>query len=138
MNKFTWNGLTELKDELRQLPAALTADAVPLIESLAAQTAADIKAAYPRRTGRLADRVYVSRTSALGLFNVAAVIRNTSPLAGIFDSGTQARHTSIGANRGSMPPGHVFIPRVMRARRMLTFQLAALVQQHGLTVTRAA
>lgn len=136
--KFVWNGLTELKTELRELPATLTAEAAPLVESVASSTAADISAAYPRRTGRLRGGVSVRRASGFGLFNVAAVIVNTSALAAIFESGTQARHTKIGANRGSMPPGHVFIPRVIRARRILTLQLAGLAQRHGLTVSRVA
>ena len=66
------------------------------------------------------------------------VVRNRNPLAGIFEYGTQARHTKIGANRGSMPPGHVFVPRMQQARVVLVSRLAALVERHGLVVVHAA
>jgi hypothetical protein len=135
---FLWNGLIEARVELEQLPAALTAEATTIVEQVATTLAANIRAAYPARTGRLRGGVYVARASALGRFNVAVVVRNRNPLAGIFEYGTQARHTKIGANRGSMPPGHVFVPRMQQARVVLVSRLAALVERHGLVVVHAA
>ena len=58
---------------------------------------------------------------------VGAEVKNVAPHANIFENGTQARHTRIGANRGSMPPGHVFVPRIVRARHRLTQELKDMV-----------
>jgi hypothetical protein len=38
-------------------------------------------------------------------FSAGAIVINRAKHAAIFENGTQARHTAIGANRGSMPPG---------------------------------
>jgi hypothetical protein len=70
-----------------------------------------------------------------GQFVTGAVVKNTAPHAILFELGTQARHTKIGANRGSMPPGHVFVPRIVKARRKLTADLKAMVAAHGAVVT---
>lgn len=128
-----WNGLDELRAALRTLPADLTAEASFLVEGAANGAAAEIKAAYPVRTGTLRDGLIVSHREK-GKFSAGAIVKNTSKHAWLFESGTQARHTALGANRGSMPPGHVFLPIVIRKRRQLYGQLKALLQRHGLTV----
>lgn len=137
---FVWNGLVEAQAELRQFPATLTTEATAIVERTATEAVSEIKAAYPAVTGTsLRDRTSVSRTSGNGLFQVAAVIKNTSPLASIFENGTQARHY-ITSKRGvihltgRIPPLHVFIPRVIRARRVLQSRLATMLERHGFLV----
>jgi hypothetical protein len=70
-----------------------------------------------------------------GNFGTAAVVVNKAKHAWIFESGTQARHNDIGANRGSMPPGHVFVPGVMSKRAEMYRNLGKMVEAHGLIVT---
>jgi hypothetical protein len=60
---------------------------------------------------------------------------NRSPHAWMFENGTQARHTAIGANRGAMPPGHVFIRIAIIKRKQMYAQLRGLLERHGLKVT---
>jgi hypothetical protein len=129
--RVTWDGLAELRAALRAMPASLRSDAGPIVTEAANGARADMK--YPRRTGKLADKLEVTQENG-GPFGVTLVVRNRSALAYIFENGTQARHTRLGANRGSMPPGHVFIPAVIRRRRAMYQQLAEMLARHGLIV----
>lgn len=133
-NKLVFEGLFELRDALRQLPAALTAEASAIVVDAANGAKADIVNDYPARTGELKSKVSVT-VQAAGTLAVVAIVKNTSPLANIFENGTQARHTSLGANRGSMPPGHVFIPNVARRRRQMYEKLKELLRSQGLVVS---
>jgi len=133
-SRVVWNGLAELREALRNLPADLTAEASHVVEGAANAAAADIKAGYPVRTGNLRDHVFVSHRDK-GRFSAGAVVKNTAKHANIFEVGTQARHNSLGANRGSMPPGHVFVPAVIKRRRIMYEQLKALLERHGLKVS---
>ena len=136
-NQLTFTGLEELKAALRALPAELTAEASHIIEGAANAVAYDIKAAYPVYTGNLRDHLTVTH-QARGRFGAAALVQNTAKHAWIFENGTQARHTQFGANRGAMPPGRVFIPRMIKARRAMYERLKDLLVRHGLRVTGEA
>ena len=129
-----WDGLFELQEALRRLPTDLAADAGPIVIEAANDAAAEITAAYPERTGDLRNGVHV-RVLSGGPFGAAAEVVNRAPHAYMFENGTVARHTEIGANRGSMPAGHVFIPRIIRHRRQMYADLKAMIARHGLEVT---
>jgi bacteriophage HK97-gp10 putative tail-component len=130
-----WDGMQELQAAIRALPEALTGEAMDLVERTVNMVAADIRQAYPSRTGNLRKGVRVSSILKKG-FVAGAIVKNTAKHAVLFELGTQARHNKLGANRGSMPPGHVFVPRVLKARRALTQQLKDMVARHGaVTVT---
>jgi hypothetical protein len=135
-NRLVFTGLSELRAELRALPAALTGEASSLVQGAATSAAAAIQTAYGahRRSGNLQDHVVVE-TRAAGQFGAAMIVKATAKHAGLFENGSQARHTAIGANRGSMPPGHVFVPEIIRARRAMWGALADLLTRHGLRVT---
>lgn len=132
-NRLELQGLRELRDWLRQLPDALAKEGGALVRETADEAAADIRGAYPRRTGALADHVVVTEQAG-GRYGAIAAVTNTSELASEFEYGTQARHTRIGANRGSMPPGHVFVPRMMKHRARLLGKVKALLEAHGFEV----
>jgi len=129
-----WDGLDEFKADLEKLPEGLTTDSDPIVSSAANGAAADIRAGYPTRTGNLKKNVFVSRLDKGKDFR-GYIVKNTAPHAFIFENGTQARHTAIGANRGAMPPGHVFVPAVIRRRRQMYEQLKALLVRYGLVVS---
>jgi len=132
-NALTFDGLADLQHALEQLPNDMTGEAAHIVEAAANSAAATIKAEYPVRTGELRDRLTVD-FSRDGL-SVVGTVRNTSKLAWIFENGTQARHTEIGANRGAMPPGHVFIPTVAARRRQMYAELLELVKRNGFEVS---
>jgi hypothetical protein len=131
---FKIEGLAELRAALRRLPEELRDEAREIITREATAAKDQIVAAYPEHTGNLRNHVYLS-TTAGGRFGAAATVRNTAKHAWIFENGTQARHTAIGANRGAMAPGHVFIPIMIRRRRAMYAGLADLLRAKGLQVS---
>ena len=133
-NRLVFDGLDELRAALRRLPEELAGEAQHEVEGAANGAAADIKRAYPVRTGRLRDGVTVTHMHQ-GKYHAGAIVKNRAPHAALFEYGTQARHTSIGANRGVMPPGNVFVPPIIRARHRMYQRLAEMLKRHGLVVT---
>jgi len=133
-NELRMDGLDELRRQLRTLPAELREEAQDIVRDAADTSAAAIKEKYPRRTGNLKNGVKVKRLGGSGAIAGAQVI-NTAPHAALFESGTQARHNQLGANRGAMPPGRVFIPIVVRNRRRMYQRLMAMLQRQGFQVS---
>jgi hypothetical protein len=129
---FVWSGLDQLMVDLHDLPAALVRDGNAIVDNSANSTADEIRGAYP--PGELADGVKVETMTGSAFF-VGRRVRSTSPLAFIYESGTQVRHTSLGYNRGRMLPAHVYVPRMIHARQALDDEWRGLLRRHGLTVT---
>ncbi len=132
-----WIGLDEEYAQFATLPEDLTADTAPEVEQIATSAEATIRAGYPVRTGSLRDGLTVQiRQEPMA---VKAVVINTSPHAVLYERGTQARHTSIGANRGSMPADPIFSATLIRARRTLyDTAIPEVLTDHGLTVVGRA
>jgi len=128
-----FDGLAELRRQLRNLPPDLTAEAQRITEDAANRAAARIRASYPRRSGALVGGVTVTHFEG-GKFFAGAILKNRSPHAAIFEVGTQTRKTDLGANRGSMPPGNVFVPIAIQERRQMYEDLKDLVDSNGFTV----
>jgi hypothetical protein len=133
-NRIRLDGIEELRDALRRLPHDLKAEAVEIVQETAESAAAEIRAKYPTRTGNLREGVHV-RPSEVSTFGAGAIVKNSAKHAWIFEHGTVARRTSIGAKRGSMPPGNVFIPIAIRKRRAMEAKLKAVLVRHGLVVS---
>ena len=134
---FQWTGFTELVDQFATLARDLTTDAAPDVEAAAQAAKQTIYAGYPRRTGDLKDHLAVMLTTE-GTRTKAVVI-NTSPHAAVFERGSQARHTAIGANRGSMPANPLFSATMIRARRSLyATPIPRVLEDMGLTVNGTA
>lgn len=133
-NELRFAGLEELKAALRRLPEELTGEATHIAIGEANGAAADMKRAYPVVRGKLLNSLVVTHFEK-GKFIGGAVLKNTAPHAWIFENGTQVRRDSRGRNRGAMPPGRVFIPRMIRARRQMYAQLKALLVRKGLSVS---
>lgn len=132
----SWNGLDEFRQFVKDLPEDVTADAVPIVETAANSAAGDIRQQYDshRVSGNLARGVRVSKLESRK-YVAGAIVRSSAPHAWIFENGTQARHTALGWNRGSMPPGHVFIPTVIRHRRAMYQKLKGLLERFGMKVS---
>lgn len=140
-NRFTFDGLAELRAELRALPASLTAEATHIVEGAANGAAATIKAGYPVVTGNLRDGLIV-KVQPEGQFAASVVVVNTSPHAWLYDNGSQARHWASGKSTGTMfavdgprPPQHLFVGTVIDKRRQMYAQLKDLLVRNGLTVS---
>jgi hypothetical protein len=148
-------GIQELKQALANLPSQLKGEATAIVLDSAHAAKDAIVAQYPIgpdgrfRKGkpitpgnlRKGVRVVVKE---IGPFAVAAQVRSQAFHAHLWEFGTQARHYitqgRVWKNVGSMPrpPTPVFIPTMIRYRRAMYAQLAALLERHGLTVKRAA
>ena len=125
---FEIRGLDALIRDLQQLPTALKGDATTIVIDAAQKAHAEIVAAYPVVTGNLQRGVKVT-VEAIGPHGVSAKVRSSAPHAWLYEHG-RSRWGQI-----SDPPVPVFIPTLMRTRRAMYGQLAALLEQHGLDVT---
>jgi hypothetical protein len=136
-NRFVFEGLAELKEALRNLPADLTNESSHIIEGAANGAVATIKGNYARgKTGNLIKGVKVE--FGRSQFGASATVTSAAKHAYLYEHGTQVRHTAAGANRGVMPPappGRAFIPVMIRARRRMYEQLADLLKRNGLLVS---
>jgi len=134
---FQWKGIAELVQQFKGLAFDLTAASEPDVIAVANAAKNIIYNGYPRRTGNLRKglSVVISRQGT----RTRATIRNSAPHALLFERGTQARHTKLGADRGSMPPNHIFTATVERAQReLLNGPLPKVIEQFGMKVTGSA
>ena len=132
----TIRGIAELKDALGRLPSELKGQATQIVLDSAYAAQAEIVAAYPQGpTGHLKKGVKV-RVQEIGPYSVAAQVRSSAPHGWLYESGTRARKTKRGWNRGTMPNApDVFIPAMIRYRRAMYLKLAELIRSTGLIVT---
>lgn len=136
-NELELRGLAELYAALRRLPEELRERGGQIVTENADEAADEIRAGYTahKHTGNLADHVKVVKVDgASGKYGAAAIVKSTAKHAYIFENGTQVRKNAKGANRGAMPPGHVFVPIVIRKRRQMYQELQYLLVQAGLDV----
>lgn len=139
--RVTWDGLAELREALRNLPEELAAEAGQIVEGAANEAADTVRSVYAahRLTGHLADAVTVKPSAATSRYGVSIVVKNSDPIAWLFDNGSQARHWVSGKPTGTMwgrtPPTHAFVRSMIGARRTMYDALKAMLERHGLTVT---
>lgn len=133
--RLKFEGLAELKAELRKLTPALASEGGREVEAAAQDAATEVRSGYGshRRSGSMQDKVTVTHRASRD--GAVATLTSGDQDALVFEVGSQARHTRIGANRGAMPPGHVFFPAVIRAKRRMWGRLKYMLQQHGFTVS---
>lgn len=137
-NRLVFEGLEELRAQLRALPDELTGEASNIIDATANAAAVELRTGYQRKikgrgTGNLVKGVVLSRIDR-GRFTAGVIVKSTAKHASIFEFGTQTRKTDLGYDRGAMPPGNVAIPIFERQRRGMYERLKAMLARHGLTV----
>jgi len=134
-----WTGLAEYRAELQALPTACTGEAAKVIEGEvngAYVAVAQVYGAH-RHTGTLRKRLQIVPLKVSGNLTTGRELKSGSPIAWLFDNGSQARHWASGKNTGTMwgktPPTHIFARSVGRARRNVTNLLKAMVLRRGAT-----
>jgi hypothetical protein len=134
-----WDGLAELYKNLENLPADLTGEAAHIVEGVANAAAYEIRSAYAQHhhSGNLRDSVFVTHFDK-GRYSAGAQVKATAHHAWLFENGSAARayYTKPGGVRhetGAMPAAHVFIPIMMKHRREMYGQFAALLERNGLS-----
>lgn len=144
-NKLVLGGVGELMAELQKLPPHLRDRGGAIAVRHGEAAAEEIRAAYPigptyksHTGGALRRGVKVlTQVTAHGAY---VVVRSMAAIAFIFEHGTQARHTDLGYDRGSMPapPAKIFVPTVQRHRRAMEAEFEGLLVEAGFEVSRVA
>ena len=141
-NRLVFDGLAELREELRNLPADLTDEATGIVDDAAREAEATIDAGYPTRSGRLRAGLRVTRVHA-GKYAAGAILKNVAKHAWLYDNGSEARHyvTDSGSKHetgemwGRRPPTHLFVRTVVRVRRKMFGRFKDLLTRKGATVS---
>lgn len=133
--KLHLEGLTELRQALRDLPSDLTDDASVIVQAHADDAATQIRAVYEdhRVTGHLAAGVTVDRSHSA--FTTRAIVKSKAKHAHLFEFGSQLRKHDNGKSVGVMPPRPTVIPIAIRKRAQMVRVLIDLVKRAGFTVT---
>lgn len=140
-NGLTWSPeFEELKEALQRMPQALTGESVRIVEAAANGASVAVAQVYGqhRVSGRLQDGVSVSQFLK-GKFFHGFMVKSSSPIAWLFDHGSQARHwvggKSTGAMWGHTPPTHIFVKTMIRFRRGMYEELKGVLTRAGLLVS---
>ena len=151
-NSFVFDGLAEYRKALKRLPLELRDEAADIIHLTATEAKNEIIAAYPEVTGHLKAGVFVSTyksrdTPSVGitpgkgvLFGASAIVKNRAKHAWLYEYGSEARGVNrpvvgragnFGTSRGRMPARPTFVPIIIRRRRDMERQLAAVIRRAG-------
>jgi hypothetical protein len=127
-----WDGLTEYRAALEALPETCTTEASHIVEGAANAAYVAVGTVYGSHTftGTLAKRLKLTPLNEQK-YVTGMKLTSGSPLAWLFDNGTQARHTKFGANRGRMPPTHTFSGAVGKEKRRAAQQLREMLERQG-------
>lgn len=133
-NSIRWQGLEELRAQLRRLPADLRDEAAGIMLDEVEWAEEGIEAAYPvGPTGNLKAGLQIMRKQ-ISAFGAGYVLINRAPHAWLYEHGSQTRKTGWFGSANPQPARPTFIPRVMRARRRMYDRLKGMLQRHGLHV----
>ena len=132
----TFPGLDAEIRRLQALPRLMTEEATVIARKTADTAAARITAQYQRvaKTGNLARQVSV-RPLGGGRGKVSMDVRSGAFHGWLYEHGTKVRRTKKGWMRGQMRPADVFIPEMVRYRRLFYQDVARMMRQYGLEVT---
>ena len=145
--KVIFTGIEETKAEFKAQPEALAKATQTLANRIAKQAVADIKAAYPRKTGNLRNGVKVERSRNPSKTIAAARVVNRAPHAHLYELGTKARHfvgtdkrgrKYVIGDRGQGTAHHVFPPRIVRWRFVFFEAVKEIMNRAGITTTGEA
>jgi len=135
-----FEGLDELKAQLRALPKELVDDASSIVLTAGNEVVDVVAAVYEdhAHVGNLRRGLTVRPVSA-GPYGTGALVRSAAKHAWLFEHGSQARHyvTKNGKKHltGRMPPSHIFIRTMIQKRRAMYGKFRELLVAHGLQVT---
>lgn len=135
-----WTGLNEYREQLRAMPQACTREAATMVEGAVNSAFVTISAVYGahRHTGTLQRRLKIMPLRFRGELTTGLELRSGSPIAWLFDNGSQARHHASGKSTGTMwgrtPPTHIFKKTVVQKRREMVMRLKDMVlRYYGVT-----
>ena len=121
--KMILGGIDELLAEFARLAPDLTTEAIGLQQSIANETVAAIRAAYPSVTGTLRNSVHVERLSSTSPARVYTQVTVDAPYAHFVEFGTV-----------TTTPTPAFVPQMRIGRERFTAAVIARVKARGLVV----
>jgi hypothetical protein len=125
-----WQGLSELRQALAELPADVRGQFKPVLDRAGQQIVSETTAAYATAgVPSLGEGLRVESSGDASDLSVR--IRLTSPTAHLRELGTVDRYTASGAYRGRQPARPVFIPTVERVRSQVAERLAVELRDIG-------
>lgn len=141
-----WHGLDEFRAQLRQVPATCRNEAARIVEGGVNSAFVQISTVYGRHryTGTLQNRLTIAPLRVRGEFTTGLVLKSGSPLAWLFDNGSQARHWKTGSKKstgkmwGRTPPTHIFLKTVIKTRREITDRVHGMVHRQLTELGRTA
>jgi hypothetical protein len=122
-SKLILGGVDELLNEITRLAPDLTQEAIGLQQSIANETVAAIRAAYPSVTGTLRNSVQVERLSSTSPARVFTQVTVTAPYAHFVEFGT-----------ATTTPTPAFVPQTRIGRERFTDAVIQRVKNRGLVV----
>ena len=142
-SRLSLRGFGEFRGNLGTFPTGIRTEAAHVLEGEANAAAVNIRRAYASHvdSGALLRGLTVINQSTDQRVRVR--IRSASPIAWLFDHGSQIRHwktksrKSTGRMWTATPPTFIFTRSVIEARREAFRQIADRLTQYGLLVTGA-
>lgn len=131
--KVTHTGLREELLAIESLADDCAGEAMHIVEGAANGAAVDVRTAYGAHvvTGNLQDRVIVDDIPH------GKIVRSASPLAYIFEFGTEARHyvtkNGVTHETGPMPAARIFVTVMVRTKRRMQRDIISMIWRHGAT-----
>ena len=119
-----FKGMAALLADLQALGPTVSREAGNIIQATTNSMALDVKSSYPSDDGDLRKGVVIDDRGPL-----VKRVRSRAKHAHIFERGTVRRRTHTGADRGTMPPGNVFVPRAIKWRARMVDQLVNMVER---------
>jgi Bacteriophage HK97-gp10, putative tail-component len=126
-----------LRRQLEAMPRILEEDGAIIVRKTAETASGRIRAQYERvrKTGTLASRVSVRAVGA-GRGKVIQDVASRAPHAWLYENDSKKlRRTRKGASRGVMTGADVFIPEMIRYRRLMYQDIKAMIARYGLQVS---
>jgi|SRR5215468_7657559 len=146
MVRLVLEGVDQFEQALAQLPPTFAERAHGIVYTSAAYTRDELRRTYPPRRPTSRSRfeplrdVWSVQGRDKGPLHARAQVIHREILAQWYEEGTKDRVTRQGWARGRMhgkvPVAPVFVPIVMRNRRIMNEALVQLAESVGLTVTR--
>jgi hypothetical protein len=136
--KLSFDGLQELREQLRNLPDDLTGEGKDIVLSHGDRAVAAIVAGYPEVSGNLKQGVSVRTLTGTGRFYAGVEVRSRSAHATLYEFGTAGERSFNGENRGQMPPAppdRAAGPKIGHERRDMQGDLRDLLTRAGLDVS---
>ena len=141
MVRLVLEGVDAFTEALKKMPDDFATRVHGIVYTTAEHTVSELHGAYPPRRPNSRSRfeplqnVWYVESKDKGPLHPIAKVAHREILADWREHGTKPRVTKKGWGRGRMPPAPVFVPIVVRDRRVMNQILVELAQQIGLTVT---